>query len=144
MPADLSVSSVALDFGNVPLDTVSDPQTITITNTGEADLNLGTLTLVNADAGAYGLMNDLGSDTSLALGSACTVRVVLAPLRLGVLTTMVSIPSNDPDRPIAPPMAFPRRRPPPRCMPRPGAAAASCRRGATTSGVQNGVCLAST
>jgi hypothetical protein len=88
------VSPASLDFGNQQAQTVSSPQTVTVTVTGSIDLDV-TSTTVSGDF-------SLGSNTctgTLAAGATCAVDVSFAPTatgaRAGTLTIFGNVPGGD-------------------------------------------------
>jgi len=75
----------------------SAPQTITIHNTGTANLALGDLFISGTNAAEFSLANDQCSGQTITPGSSRTVGVIFAPFMEGLKTANLSIPSNDPD-----------------------------------------------
>ncbi len=94
--AQLAVSPDSLDFGEVFLGAEAE-QTITITNTGGADLDIS-VTLVNDGDGVFAIVSGAG-DTTLSPDESIPVTVSFAPiLETGSEGTM-EIVSNDEDHP---------------------------------------------
>jgi hypothetical protein len=84
----LSVSSLA--FGNQLVGTTSASQSIVVTNSGSAALNIGT-----AAAGApFALVSDGCSNTAVGSGSSCTIQVAFAPNAAGTASGTLSIPDD--------------------------------------------------
>jgi len=88
----VSLSAASLDFGDVLVGATSPAQTVTITNTGGDDLDIGILN----DSGEFAVINDNCSNTTVAPGNNCTFDVTFSPLSLGPKAGSVSIPSNAP------------------------------------------------
>ena len=73
-------------------------QAFTITNTGSANLNVGTITITGT-AAQFTKSNDNASGQTIAAGASKTVTVTFDPSSVGAKTATLSIPSNDPDSP---------------------------------------------
>jgi hypothetical protein len=69
-------------------------QTVTITNTGDADLVLGTVTGL---AAPFTVANDNCSGQTLTPATPCTLDVQFQPDATGLVSGTLDIPSNDPD-----------------------------------------------
>ena len=91
---DISVAGTTA-FGNQDVVTVSANRVLTISNTGNGDLVLGTITLVGSDPGQFQL--DQPADVTLIRGQTETFNVRFAPTSAGNHSALVNIPSNDPD-----------------------------------------------
>jgi subtilisin family serine protease len=89
---DISVTPMSYDFGDV-LVGESGTKRLTISNVGDTDLNIGSLSMAGADF----ISRDNCSNTSVAAGANCTVTITFTPSSEGAKTVTVSIPSNDPD-----------------------------------------------
>lgn len=87
------------DFGSVPLGQESLPLTVTVTNTGCADLTVGTVSLTGPDAGEFAVRNDGVSGAAIPSGSSRELRVVFKPVSVGTKSASLRIPSNDPANP---------------------------------------------
>jgi hypothetical protein len=92
----ISVSPDPVNFGYV-LQGQQSPQTVTIRNSGESTLMIGSIVLAGADASEFSVTADNCSRTSLANSSAsCDLTVTFAPTAAGDKTAALIIPSNDP------------------------------------------------
>jgi len=91
---DITVTPPTLEFGDVAVNTVSAPQTITIQNDGTADLLVKTITFTGT---AFQKSSDACSNTTLVPGASCTVSMAFKPATTGAKASTLSIPSNDPD-----------------------------------------------
>ena len=92
-----SVTGGPLVFGNVPVNTTSGSQNLTLHNTGGATLTGIALTFAGPygrlDTGAFpGGAPDCG--TTLAAGANCTIKVVFAPTALGSAPGSVAIAAS--------------------------------------------------
>ncbi|MGD0324798.1 MAG: choice-of-anchor D domain-containing protein [Terriglobia bacterium] len=94
-PPPAPVASIApgsLAFGNQTINTTSTAQTVTLTNTGNAALNITSLALTGTNASDFAQTNTCGS--SVAAGSNCTISVTFTPAASGSRTASVSITDN--------------------------------------------------
>ncbi len=86
----ISLSSTSLIFGSRLLATTSPPQTTTMTNTGNAALNIASI----AAGGDFAQTNNCG--TALAPGANCTISATFTPTAAGLRTGGVAIASDAP------------------------------------------------
>ena len=93
----IAIDPFALDFGVSELLGESS-KTLTITNTGEADLIISGMTVTGADAAAFTQANDC---STLAPSGSCSVIITFSVSSAGTRTASLSISSNDPDTPEA-------------------------------------------
>jgi hypothetical protein len=96
---DILVIPASYDFGNVPVGSLSTPQTFTISNTGTADLVIGTITITGTNASDFSIQNDNCSGQTIAPSFNCTVQAVFSAASAGTKNANISNPSNDPDTP---------------------------------------------
>lgn len=96
-PQELSLSTVALAFGDAEPGTTSGIQSVVVTNTGELALAIGAVTLSGRDADAFEVVSDSCSSASLGPAATCAVDVRLAPSTPGLKSAALQLPSNDPD-----------------------------------------------
>jgi len=90
-----NVNPTALDFGNQLVGAASAAQTVTLTNTGSVNLNVGAL----SPSGQFTLIADNCSNATVAPGNSCTFGVTFTPLSVGPKTGSVTIPSNSASNP---------------------------------------------
>jgi predicted outer membrane repeat protein len=90
----LSIDPASLDFGTQQTGTASGPRTVTLSNSGDAALTVGQLTLGGAGAGRYSIPSDGCSGTALAPDDECQVQVVFAPDGDGGFPATLEIPSS--------------------------------------------------
>lgn len=88
----VGLSASALTFASRAVGSTSLPQTVTITNTGNASLTLSSVVLAGMNAGDYVLTN--GCSSSMAAGANCSLTVNFAPTASGSRTAYVQIVSN--------------------------------------------------
>lgn len=96
MPA-VSLSPASLTFGNQAVGSVSAPLAVTVQNTGNADLNIASVTLIGANASDFILGN--GCTTTVAPGGTCTLQVSFAPTAGGTRTAQIELVDNAPTSP---------------------------------------------
>jgi hypothetical protein len=99
-PSSGIVVPASINFGEVLAGTISTPQTVTISNTGSANLVINSLVVTGADAGmfsaAMGGPNPCSSLTpTVALGQNCTVNVTFSPTSTLKKAAVLSISSDD-------------------------------------------------
>jgi hypothetical protein len=85
----MSLSATLLTFGPQLVDTESAPQTITITNTGNATLNGIGFGLLLAYEPIFPLTYTCG--TSLSPGASCTFNVAFEPATTGITATTLTV-----------------------------------------------------
>jgi hypothetical protein len=76
-----------LNFGDVPVNTKSALQTVTLTNVGNAVMNIKGLTVTGSSS--FTQTNTCGA--SLAAGQSCTIQAVFAPTAGGNLSAAISV-----------------------------------------------------
>jgi hypothetical protein len=98
----VNVSPSSFDFGSAISGTTGTgtaPKQFTISNTGLANLVLGTLSLNGTNYTQFILQQDLCSGQTLSPEETCTVDVYFKPTTTGSKTADLTIPSNDPFKP---------------------------------------------
>ena len=96
--ADISVSH---DFGEVNIGDTSPVHTFIISNTGNADLEIHTITLTGEDSSEFSIQDDNCQGQTLFPSETCLIDVVFSPLSVGPKSANLSISSNDPDTPTS-------------------------------------------
>jgi hypothetical protein len=89
-----------LEFGNQELGTTSTAQIITISNTGDTDLFIDTITLTGVNPLDFTIENDNCSLQFLPPSRNCTTDVTFSPTSEGPRSAVIPILSNDPFAPI--------------------------------------------
>lgn len=93
---DINVSPApSVNFGNVAAGSSSD-RTLTIQNTGDADLNLIAIGTPGSPF-ARKAEGTCASGTILSPGGSCTIVLRFAPIAIGAFSSSFNISSNDPD-----------------------------------------------
>jgi hypothetical protein len=93
-PAAVSPSS--LDFGNQAVGVASTAQSVTLTNNGNATLQVSHVDLVDF-SGAFSVLTDGCTGASLATGATCKVTLQFGPKAIGTVTASVQIYDSAPD-----------------------------------------------
>ena len=96
---DVGTSPLALDFGEIDLSFgASVSQTVTVTNSGDGDLQIQSVSLIGADAGEFALESGDGAAT-LDDGAGQNIVVFFDPASTGAKNATLRITSDDPDEP---------------------------------------------
>ncbi|CAN2047819.1 hypothetical protein GMMP1_500023 [Candidatus Magnetomoraceae bacterium gMMP-1] len=94
---EISVTPESFDFGNVNTESQSTARTFTVSDTGNADLIIGTISVTGSDSSLFAKQNDNCSGQTLGSSETCTVEVVFSPDSENTFLASLNIPSNDPD-----------------------------------------------
>jgi uncharacterized repeat protein (TIGR01451 family) len=89
----ISLTSLSVVFGTQLIQTTSPSQTVTLTNTGSAPLNISSITA----SAEFAQTNTCGS--SVAVGASCTITITFTPVATGIRTGAITITSNAPGSP---------------------------------------------
>ncbi len=87
------LSPTALNFGSQAINVTSQPQTVTLTNDGNATLNIASIVAT----GDFAQTNDCGP--SLAASANCAISVTFTPTVEGVIAGQVTVTSDAPNSP---------------------------------------------
>ncbi len=88
-------TDLSVPFGSVNTGSSAN-QTVTVTNTGTANLAVGAVGSTNALAAPFSIKTDTCSNQTIAPSASCTLTVAFAPTATGTFTDSFNIPSNDP------------------------------------------------
>jgi hypothetical protein len=91
--AIVALSSTSLTFPSLQIGQPSPPQSVTLTNNGNATLNLTNIALT----GDYAQTNDCPS--ALGVGSVCTFQITFTPTAGGARNGALTLTDNAPDSP---------------------------------------------
>jgi hypothetical protein len=86
------LSPTSLTFASQNVGTTSTPQTITLTNDGNATLAISSITITGTNPGDFAETNSCGA--SVAVGANCTISVTFTPTATGTRTASVSVADN--------------------------------------------------
>ncbi|MFL6448711.1 MAG: glycoside hydrolase domain-containing protein [Bryobacteraceae bacterium] len=87
------ISAAALEFGNLTIQTQSQMQALTLSNTGQASLSIGSISVT----GDFAQTTTCGS--SLTAGSNCSIQVTAKPTSVGARAGTLTIVDNAPGSP---------------------------------------------
>jgi archaellum component FlaF (FlaF/FlaG flagellin family) len=90
----VQLSPTALNFKKVPIGQTSSPQTVTLTNSGTATLNISSI----ATSGDYHISTNTCGST-VAAGANCAVSVTFTPTKKGTRAGLLSFTDNAPGSP---------------------------------------------
>jgi hypothetical protein len=91
---------LSIPFGQVTNGLFSD-LTMTVGNSGSADLIIGTIAVANPLAAPFSITVDNCSGQTLAPGGSCTLTLRFAPTVANTFNDTFDIPTNDPNTPSA-------------------------------------------
>jgi FtsP/CotA-like multicopper oxidase with cupredoxin domain len=90
-----ALSTASLPFGNVPINTISAPQSVTLTNNGPVPLVLTSIGIGGTNAARFAQTNDcLIGGAGLAPNAFCTITVTFRPNRVGARSATLTIRDN--------------------------------------------------
>lgn len=89
----VALSSSSLTFSPRALGTTSLPQTLTLTNTGDAVLTISAVTFIGANAGDFPIEGNTCGN-SVAAGGNCTISVSFSPSASGSRSATLQVVSN--------------------------------------------------
>jgi hypothetical protein len=117
----LGLSTPALIFGSNAVGTVASTQTVTVSNTGNATLDISSVLVTNGNASDFQIVSDTCSGASIlgtngagypeypeypgypgypgVVGETCQVSVVFRPSAVGGRAAVLKLTSNDPTSP---------------------------------------------
>ncbi|MDR3745766.1 MAG: choice-of-anchor D domain-containing protein [Acidobacteriaceae bacterium] len=90
--AAATLSATTMTFSAQPVGTTSAAQTVTLTNSGSAPLNLTSIALSGSNAAEFSQTNNCAA--SLAAAATCTINVGFSPTASAAATASVSIAYN--------------------------------------------------
>ena len=94
-----SLSATSLAFSGEPVGTTSQPQVLTLTNTGNAVLNIVSIAVAGGDFLDFSQTNTC--DNSVAAGSRCVISVTFGPQSFGTRKATLIITSSASNSPQA-------------------------------------------
>lgn len=92
----VQLPSEPVDFGQIDVDSSSDPQTITLRNTGTGQLSLEAIGISGINQGDFTIAQGGTCSTrkNVAPGASCTVQVVFQPSTAGNRSALLTIATN--------------------------------------------------
>lgn len=100
-PPNLTQNTKRLIFNDVQGGVASIPKTVTLRNTGSANLTINNVTLGGTNANQFQITSPAKLPLTLAAGKAVNVSIAFNPTTPGPKAATVQIKSNDPDTPIS-------------------------------------------
>ena len=97
----IAIDPGSYDFSDTAVGGVSIPQHFLLTNTGAADLVIGTVSLSGTDAGQFAVQSNTCSNTTIAASDTCSVDVLFQPTAAGTKSAALNVQSNAPGTPVA-------------------------------------------
>ena len=98
---NIAQNRTRLIFNDVQGGAASAAQTVTLRNTGNANLTISSLTLSGTNANQFQVTNKPTLPLTLAAGSSTQVSIAFNPTTQGPKGSLLQIKSNDPDTPLA-------------------------------------------
>ena len=97
----MSLSTTSVAFATQSFGTMSAGQTVTVRNTGFANLNIQTAALAGANPGDFAIVNGTtcANSVSVAPNSSCTIQLTFTPTAIGTRSATVFITDNAGDSP---------------------------------------------
>ncbi|KAA1418928.1 choice-of-anchor D domain-containing protein [Nocardioides humilatus] len=93
--APIAMASVeAVAFGEVRVGTTSGPETVTISNVGTADLEVGATNITGANQADYTITDDQCEAQDVAPGESCDITVTFSPSARGARPAGLSVAHN--------------------------------------------------
>jgi hypothetical protein len=94
---NVSLSPLFVSFGNLNVNMKSSPATVTLSNIGDAPLNISTngISITQPSTDFAIQTNTCGS--SLAASKSCTITITFTPVDTGIRTASLQITDNDDD-----------------------------------------------
>lgn len=94
-----SPSTTEIDFGQVVMGDTSDPETVTLTNTGTANLVIGTTSVSGPGSDSFDVTDDDCAGATVAPDASCTITVTFTGGDSGTTTASLSTIHNATDSP---------------------------------------------
>ena len=96
----VTLSATSLAFGNVPINTISAPQTVTVTNSGTVPLVFSSISIGGLNPGRFPQTNNCPiGGAGLAPNASCTVTITFQPNRRVARSATLTIRDNAPNSP---------------------------------------------
>lgn len=96
-PPFIAVEPGTLDFGEQVVGEASKSRRLTVTNGGQSQLYVNSVTITGENADDYALGGDACTDTTLAPGKSCVLDVVVTPSGVDARSATLTITGNGGD-----------------------------------------------
>ena len=92
-PPQFQTSQATIDFGDIPVGSISMPTTITVTNTGIQNITIDPITLIGPDVETFELIiqDDLCTGITLSTSEQCQFNIEFSPSHVGRFQAAVKI-----------------------------------------------------
>lgn len=90
--AAISLSTSAINFGNLAYGTTSAPSPIKVTNNGATTITFTSIGVTGTNVANFGQSNNCG--TSLTVGSSCTINVTFNPTAAATYSAAITLNDN--------------------------------------------------
>ena len=97
----VTLSAPSLTFTSEPVGTASASQSVTVTNTGNATLNIASIAVTGTNSGDFSLAPAGTCGETLAVQDMCTINVTFTPGGAGSRSASVTITDDAPNSPQA-------------------------------------------
>ncbi len=97
---DISFSASSLDFGNIPINTESDVQSVILTNAGTDDVTIGEVSIAGSAVINFNMTTNC-SGRSLDSGKSCIIDITFKPTSEGYVIANVMVYDDAHDSPQA-------------------------------------------
>lgn len=91
---DVEITPERLEFGRHGIGTTSDPRKVSVKNTGEGDMELGTAQISDANADEFEIFRDRCAGIIMASGSTCQLDVTFTPGAAGIRNASLFVPTD--------------------------------------------------
>ncbi|MFZ1204204.1 MAG: FG-GAP-like repeat-containing protein [Candidatus Acidiferrales bacterium] len=95
----VTFSAPAIAFSSEPVGTASGSQSVTVTNTGNAILNISSIAVTGTNSGDFSLAPTGTCGATLAVQDMCTINVTFTPSAAGTRSASVAITDDAPNSP---------------------------------------------
>jgi hypothetical protein len=98
-PPAVSITPGGLDFGDQVTKKSSNPQRLTITNTGAKDLYINSATIAEGEKEDFTIVNDRCTGATIASNKSCVIDIKFTPSVTGVRKSSMVLLDNAADSP---------------------------------------------
>jgi len=95
---ELTVSADSCNFSIIAIGANSEPQKITLSNTGDTDIEIGNISLTGADISDFYIENDTCSVKTITPSESCTIDLIFSPQSEGVKKAVLEIPYDNSEK----------------------------------------------
>ncbi len=88
----ITADPASFDFGEVRTGTASASRVLTVSNTGDTEIETGTISIAGQDASEFSIQNDTCSGRTIGPLETCSLDVIFSPVSDGVKTANITLP----------------------------------------------------